>query len=330
MTDRVSAVQVLDVGHGNCAIVSSGDKHVVIDSPLGGFLLKALKRMGIKKLCALVVSHSDRDHIAGVLAVLTSPEIAVEKIYVNPDGPKRTKIWGDLLAALRTAELEDHTEVINSVTSKVPGRLIIGDLNLDILGPNASLAIAGVGGQDTSGRRITSNSLSALIKVSGPKGARVLLAGDTDLVGLEPLLDQDVDMESDVLVYPHHGGFAGTPEFEQEFITKLLGSVKPEKVVFSNGRGMHDNPRPHVIDSVTSAGCKVACTQLSRRCCSEPKEMPQDHTNVDISKGSLTGTSCAGTMFFDLSTKINSLQASEAEHATFVRKNVPSPLCVND
>lgn len=321
-------VQVLDVGHGNCAVVSSCNTHAVIDSPLGGFLLKVLKKMGISRLHALVVSHSDRDHIAGVLAVLTDPEIVVEKIYVNPDGPKRTKIWGDLLAALRIAEIDDQTEVINSLTSKVPGGFKIGDLNLDILGPTASLAIAGVGGRDTSGRRITSNSLSALIKVCGPKGASLLLAGDTDLVGLEPLLDQGVDMESDVLVYPHHGGFSGDRENEHKFISKLLNNVKPSKVIFSNGHGVHDNPKPHVIESVTSTGCRIACTQLSKRCCSDPNNLPQNRSDIVMSKGATTRTSCAGTMIFDLSTEANPLQTLEAEHSEFVQNIVPSPLCV--
>lgn len=322
-----TSVYILDVGHGNSSIVLSSGECAVVDSPLGSSLKDSLEELQITKLKALIVSHSDRDHIAGILAVLTDPQISVERIFINPDSPKRTKIWGDLLAALRVAEREDNTEIVNSLSVSTPGNIAVGDVNLNVVGPVASLAVSGVGGRDEKNRRITSNSLSSVIRLEGPNGATVLLAGDVDAIGLEPLLDNPSALEADVLVYPHHGGFAGPATAEDAFIGAILNASKPKQVVFSNGFGLHDNPRPHVIAAVKKSGCAVACTQLSNRCFNNPEGLPRDHLLTSISKGSDRGVSCAGTMVFEIGAAETARQNNSKSHEEFVSNSVPTPMC---
>ncbi|WP_300029315.1 MBL fold metallo-hydrolase [uncultured Roseobacter sp.] len=326
-TTEAASVYILDVGHGNSSIVRSSGECAVVDSPLGSSLKDSLDELQITRLKALIVSHSDRDHIAGILAVLTDPNICVERIYINPDSPKRTKIWGDLLAALRVAEREDKTEIVNSLSVSTPGNISVGDVNLKVVGPVASLAVAGVGGRDEKNRRITSNSLSSVIRVEGPNGATVLLAGDVDATGLEPILHNPSALSADVLVYPHHGGFAGPATAEDAFVSTLLNASKPKRVVFSNGFGVHDNPRPHVVASVVNFGCAVACTQLSNRCFNKPQGLPDDHLLTSLSKGSSRGVSCAGTMLFEVGSAVTATQGNSEGHDAFVSDLVPTPMC---
>lgn len=327
LSSEVSSVHVLDVGHGNSAIIQSGGSCAIVDSPLGATVLDALEKLGISKIDALFVSHSDRDHIAGILSILTNPKILVESVFVNPDGPKRTKIWGDLLAALRVADRDGDTKVFNSLSVSFPGEMKIGLVRLNILSPVASLAVAGVGGQDENGKRITSNSLSAMIRVEGPQGASLLLAGDIDAVGLEPTLNSTGNLCSDILVYPHHGGSSGEAQNEGHFISRLINSTDPEMVVFSNGHRVHDNPKPHVVEAIVSKGCSVSCTQLSARCCESPENMPIDHLYGSLSKGAERGVSCAGTLVFDIGSGTVAAQTNSDKHRRFVETSVPSPMC---
>ncbi len=44
----MTSVVLLDVGHGNCAIVRSGDATAVVDCPTGSILLDTLIDLGVE------------------------------------------------------------------------------------------------------------------------------------------------------------------------------------------------------------------------------------------------------------------------------------------
>ena len=54
---------ILDVGHGNAAVLADTGGVVVIDCGKGGTLLDYLETVGIKKVDVLLISHADSDHI---------------------------------------------------------------------------------------------------------------------------------------------------------------------------------------------------------------------------------------------------------------------------
>src|SRR3546814_3209881 len=93
----------------------------------------------------------------------------------------------------------------------------------------------------------------------------VLLAGDMDDSSLDQALAAGVDLSANVLVFRHHGGLPGGSD-PAAFAMTLLDAVKPRSVIFSNGKGRHDNPRPEIIAPLREWGCTIACTQLSERC----------------------------------------------------------------
>src|SRR3546814_1061235 len=79
------------------------------------------------------------------------------------------------------------------------------------------------------------------------------------------------------------------------FGRKLLEAVKPRSVIFSNGKGRHDNPRPEIIAPVREWGCTIACTQLSERC----QAAAVDNTGYLESVrayGRRSGACCAGSV----------------------------------
>lgn len=321
----MSEFVVLDVGHGNCAIVRDHGAVAIIDAPTRSLLLDTLDDLGIDTVHTAFISHSDKDHLSGILALLTSSKIKVEQIFVNPDAVKETKAWRDFLMAVSVATRKGTCAVRTGLSSSQPGRVDVGDVRIDVVAPSPSLALTGVGGRTKGGRTVTANSLSAVLKVSENGAAGALLAGDLDDVGLEDAIDHRAHLSASVLVFPHHGGLPGGAT--AEFASRLLQAVKPETVIFSNGRGRHDNPKPAMVEAFRSAGCSVACTQLSERCSAPTIEDRRTDLENLRADGRPRGRSCAGSMTISLPEGAQRPAEAVAQHAAFVRNRVASPLC---
>lgn len=320
----MNAVTVLDVGHGNCAIVRSGEALAVVDAPIGSLLLDTLKDMGVSRIDAAFISHSDKDHLAGIVSLLTSDEIEVVRLYVNPDAGKNSAIWTSLIAAVSVAQKKGTCAVSNSLSSANPGSVALGELNIRVAAPSAALALRGVGGRLESGAVVTPNSLSAVLSVEAAGVPGVLLAGDLDEIGLADAVDHAAPLKANVLVFPHHGGSPGGDAVS--FVDQLISAVEPKTVIFSNGRNRYDLPLQSVIEAVAAAGCGIACTQLPSSC-NASAVLPMDHLEEVRAHGRRSGHSCAGSMTFDFGDGISRLGDNEARFAAFVDTVVPTPMC---
>src|SRR5580658_10267581 len=161
-----SNLSIVDVGHGNCAVLFGNNETVIVDcGGRGASLLRFLDSRGISKIKAIFLSHSDEDHIGGLITLLGNGKFEIGHIYANSDGQKPSKLWDDLIFELDAEnrrgrlifELGIHTD-LKPVTC--------GDIVLVPVGPTKYLAGKGVGNTDRAGRRITSNGLSASFSVS--------------------------------------------------------------------------------------------------------------------------------------------------------------------
>ena len=319
----MASLIVLDVGHGNCAILSAGNAVAVVDAPIGSLLLDTLRDMKPTKVDAAFISHADKDHLAGVLALLTSNEVAVSNLYLNPDSARTSAIWRDLLAAVTVAQRNGTCVISTSLSSTTPGMVVIGDATVNVVAPSAALALRGVSGALDDGRVVSANSLSAVLRIETEGGQGVLLAGDMDEVGLDDALSHDADLAARVLVFPHHGGSPNGNA--QAFTDRLIDAVKPASVVFSNGRNRYDLPQKEIVEAVVAKGCAVACTQMSQSCSSV--ELPDVHLESVRSHGKARGHTCAGSMSFDLEGGATRDALLGDGFAAFVEKTVPTPMC---
>ena len=260
---------ILDVGHGNCAVVHDNERAIVIDAGPGTGLLEFLSERGITRVVAVLISHADTDHLKGLDALLAQSDIAVDAVWLNSDASKKSKQWKALVFELDARERRGECSFRIDLTEGQKFRLA-PEVVVDILAPRPALAATGPGSEDDQGRRITTNSFSAVARVSGFSQS-ALLAGDIDTIGLSHLLHSGQDLASDILVFPHHGGNVGsnsTEDKNREFAKCLLNAVDPSTVVFSIGRSRFNNPRPEIISEVTSSGRSVMCTQISNHCSS--------------------------------------------------------------
>ena len=314
---------ILDVGHGNCVVLNDTAGVIIIDCAPGTTLKETLDQLGITEISSVLISHADEDHVAGLIGLLQDPQITVQHIYINPDAVKLSDLWYDVRVTFREARKTKTTEIHPQLTIDLTGSLDTGEVHVEVLAPSQELALSAVGGKDLEGRKVTSNSMSAVIGLSH-NGRRVaLITGDLDRSGLENLLEDGVDMKAEILVFPHHGGKPG-PADGGQFARDLCSTVEPSIVVFSMARSRSGFPRPEVVGGVLTAvpQAHIACTQLSQEC-SNDLPLGSNHLMNYPARGREKNTCCAGTLRVGMSDDPR-LGDFLAQHLTFVGTIAPT------
>src|SRR5207247_9488011 len=83
---------VLDVGHGNCAVLRDTNAVIVIDCPPPGtILVETLEVLDINVIDHILISHADIDHTGGLPSLLS--KIHARNVHINPDASKRAPRW---------------------------------------------------------------------------------------------------------------------------------------------------------------------------------------------------------------------------------------------
>ncbi|MFN7981142.1 MAG: hypothetical protein U0Q11_04740 [Vicinamibacterales bacterium] len=324
------SISILDVGHGNSAVVMAPGWVAIIDAGPGGALLSFLREQDITVVDEFLISHADEDHIGGLIALLASGEFFVKRVRLNSDAHKDSDIWNDLLIALDSAQRQGRIDFSPVLTVADNGLFDHQGVRLEILGPSTYLAGRGPGSTDRSGRPITTNSISAVIRVSVDGRRVVLFPGDIDQVGLDELLYNDgLDPHAEVLVFPHHGGRSGQTDVTV-FSSSITQAVRPMVVVFSIGRGRHATPLPEVVAAIRAQAPapRIACTQLSDRCSAAVPKGDPGHLNPVFSRGRERSHCCAGTIVISDGAPGGALLPATTEHIAFIRTNAPSALCL--
>src|SRR6266700_7782319 len=89
---------ILDVGHGNSAILQDTNAVTVIDCPPPSTLVDTLERLGIDTIDHILISHSGLDHSGGLPTLLD--EITVRNVYINLVAFNNCQSWVDIRRAL--------------------------------------------------------------------------------------------------------------------------------------------------------------------------------------------------------------------------------------
>ena len=124
---------ILDVGHGNSAVLIAGEEHVVvIDVGKQNVISEFLLQQGIEHIDSLYLSHAHEDHIAALQGILGTKQVSIDRIFVNGDGTTNTKVWDDLCYELDCANQEGSLEFSVGVSSgdshELPGEVRVNVL----------------------------------------------------------------------------------------------------------------------------------------------------------------------------------------------------------
>jgi beta-lactamase superfamily II metal-dependent hydrolase len=330
-SDLSATLTLLDVGHGNAAVVTGELGTVVVDAgPGGADLLLHLQEEQISEVNCVVISHADEDHLRGLVAVLEASTIKIDRVKLNPDAIKDTEIWDSLLWTLDHLDQEGELSFETSCTVGEDLPAVEEGVSLEIAAPAKRVAGHGPGYVDKMGRAFTTNTSSVVIRIVAADGPVALLPGDVDDVGLSYLVEDSREISATILVFPHHGGNVkeGATVAENEaFADQVMKLVAPQTVVFSTGRGRHGTPRAEIVAAAraTIPDVRVACTQLSANC--REGDLPTvapPHLLPLHARGRGGNSCCAGTLRVDLN---GDLTPSGASYEAFKGQEAPSALC---
>ncbi len=320
---------ILDVGHGNAAVLTGPDATVLVDTGPSPWVLGYLEDQGLGHLDAVAITHSDEDHLKGLIALLDADTVSIDTVRVNSDAKQTSSLWSAVSFSLD--QLSRRREVDYQLSLAAGDQLpaVASGITLEVLGPSRYLASRGPGSTDHRGRPLVSNSVSAVVMVCVQAQPYVLLMADIDQLGLESLFS-DHDVRAPVLVFPHHGGNmrAGATSNDNVTFTRMIcEAVEPEVVIFSMGRGRYDTPRPEIVRTIRECGgeIRIACTQLAEACAAAlPDGAAFEHLNSLPARGRSRQMCCAGTIRIPL---LGDIAPAQQAYDAFKRQHAKTALC---
>ncbi len=222
-----------DVGQGDALVLAAGDgRAVVVDTgPEPEPIDRCLRRLRIREVALIVLSHLHADHTGGLRGVLDGR--SVEAVVVGPGVADDGAAEG----------LRPATAIGVAVREVRAGAVLrAGDLDIRVLGP------------DTPGTGRSENDDSLVLAVETVVG-RILLPGDAEESALDALVRSGIDVRAEVLKVPHHGSRT-TPE-------RFLTAVRPSVAVVSAGRdNLFGHPHPEIVATLAAVGTRVLRTDL--------------------------------------------------------------------
>ena len=229
----------VNVGKGDALVLKAGDWVGLIDAgkpSAMGRVRAALRGLGVEKLNAVFLTHTDDDH-AGGLDWLAQSDIPVDNWYAPAmyTGVKAKKHPMILAAALRGQAVQ--------WLQRGDALALSGGASLRVLAP-ASLF------EDKD----DNNSLVMMLESDQGK---MLLAGDMELPEEAELLGQGDDLRCAVLKVPNHGDDDTT---SAEFAKAASARVA---VISTDSQEKPGTPDPGVVRRLEAAGSTVVVTQDS-------------------------------------------------------------------
>jgi len=232
----------LAVGHGDALLISLPDgSHVLVDAgdayrtyDVGERLVvPALRRMGIRRLRAVAVSHLHSDHFGGAAAVLRA--LPTDELWlpvpISPDHTAAGLMDEAARLGLRVRVLSDGATLPSS----------LGGVRVRALHPRRDAPCPGVT------RHCPPNGHSMVLRLVHGR-VSYLLAGDAEADLERQLIRDGAALRSQVLKVPHHGSATSST-------APFVGAVRPLVAVASLDRGdRHDLPRPSVVSRYAHAG----------------------------------------------------------------------------
>ena len=198
-------VHFLDVDQGDCTLVRSEDKNMLIDAGLtteSDMVISYLESLGIEKLDIVVASHPHNDHIGSMDDVLLRFDAGV---ILMPDVSNETIAYDDFIKSI------GETDVLHP---KGGDDFDFSDAKIKVIAPNLS-----------EYKNLNNYSIGFIL-YHGDNS--FLFMGDAEGKSQREIMKKDYDLDCDVYKVAHHGG-------KSSFVEKFIDKVSPEISVISAG-----------------------------------------------------------------------------------------------
>ncbi|MBE1492871.1 ComEC/Rec2 family competence protein [Plantactinospora soyae] len=217
---------VLPVAAGRAVVVDAGPDPVAVD--------RCLRRLGVRVVSLLVLSHFHADHVAGLEGVFRGRRVdfVATPEWLEPDEGRATVYEADVARGVPVGP-------IGTGWTYAAGPLV-----LTLLGPPYPMR----------GTRSDPNNNSVVLRAE-VRGTSILLTGDAETEEQRALLDRvPVGMlRADVVKLAHHGSAYQEPAF----LDAVDPAVALVPVGVDNGYG---HPSPAVLARLTRSGARVLRT----------------------------------------------------------------------
>ena len=215
---------VLDVGQGDSILLQVREGAVLVDQgPPEAEVDDQLRRLGIRRLALLVLTHPQRDHVGGAAEVLD--QVEVDRV-LDPAIPSESPEEAAALAAARKRR-------VPIVQARVGVVFRLGGLRLELLWPD---------GREVEGP-VADPNLRATVIVATYGTVDVLLTADAESPVTLPLNPPRVE----ILKVAHHGS-------ADDGLPRLLELTRPVVAVISCGRNNdYGHPAPSTVAALTAA-----------------------------------------------------------------------------
>jgi beta-lactamase superfamily II metal-dependent hydrolase len=329
----VTELIILDVAHGNSALLVSGGIVAVFDAAPKDVLSRTMRDYQINTIDYLYISHWDQDHIGGLINLLSNRTLRIRNLIINSDSTKHGP--QNQFIRILIDEAEQRYGLNTELAKANSPAMDVGEVSVKVLAPSTAEILSGAGGTDANGNLMDSNSVSVVLQLTHDNHNVALLTADIDQRSLDSLLQRGQPLHADILVFPHHGGnCAPNNDANAAFAYQLANLVQPQVTIFSMGREHFQNPRPEIVSAVRRAvpNTYIACTQLSTNCL---RALPQN-INYAAWKNHLSGlpgaghdnaNSCFGTLYLRLAGSATQYPKAGSIHSKFIQLHVPASLC---
>lgn len=203
---------VLDVGQGQAVFLNlPGSRDVLVDTGprfSSREVIRHLRRHGVNRLHALVLTHGDAEHIGGAAALMD--EFPVGEVWCSPH-LGRSVPYRALMADIQRRGIPFR------ILTRGDRGLFPGGLEWEVLHP-------------PGGRTYRRSNEASLVLRVGREATAVLIMGGADAAVEQDLLDQRMDLGATVLLAGDHGA-------EGTCTTGWLAQVRPAGAVISVGTG---------------------------------------------------------------------------------------------
>lgn len=213
-----------DIGQGDALALNAGPgAAVVVDAgPDPDAVDRCLRRLGVRQVPYLLITHPHADHVDGLAGVVRGRRVA--EIGIGP-----------------TANPPVGTRAIPVTRPAAGERRSLGALSWRVLWPQRLI---------DEGALENNASIVLLVEVSG---VRVLLTGDIEPPAQAALRRAEPALQADVLKIPHHGSSHQDPEF--------LAGLGARLAIASAGRGNdYGHPAPVTLRLLEGRGVRVLRT----------------------------------------------------------------------
>ena len=227
-----------DVGQGDALVLAAGPgAAVVVDTgPDPAAVDGCLRRLDIRRIPLLVLTHLHADHIGGLPGVLHGRQVGAIEI-----GPLHEPAWA-WRSVLETA----GGRRIRLLTGAVGETREVAGVRLTVLAPRVAFR----------GTRSDPNNSSLVLRVVS-RGHVLLLTGDAEIEAQRALLREDPgDLPAEILKVPHHGSAYSDRDF--------LAAVHAQVGIISVGaHNDYGHPSPLLLAELARLGVRALRTDTA-------------------------------------------------------------------